>query len=75
MITSLPNVYDTPLSFSPQVSVKGEGSDHKISQIIPFSGTSTGLIIFSIYDISIRSGDKPPCMHIILSPIIADIGK
>ena len=42
---------------------------------VPESGTSTGLLILSIYWNVLRSGLKPPCIHIILSSIIAITGS
>ena len=41
-MTSVPNVYDTPRSFSAQPEMSRSGSDHRVSQSRPVSGTSIG---------------------------------
>jgi hypothetical protein len=41
---------------------------------MPVSGISVGLSIFKIYFGFYSSGDRPPCIHNILSSIIAEIG-
>jgi len=51
------------------------GSLHKRSQSKPVSGTSFGLSRDNIYLGMLNSGESPPCMHIILSSIKAEIGS
>lgn len=70
-----PKVNETPLSFNPQPFTSLPGSDQSKSQSRPESGTSVGRGRFLIWSKSVRSGDKPPCMHRILSSISAATGK
>ena len=46
-----------------------------LRDILPESGTSVGFYIFFICSMDCKSGDKPPCMHRILSSISAATGK
>ena len=73
-MTVSPNVYETPLSFSPQLDWPFSGSDHSKSHRSPSSGTSVGLVICYNCETVTSSGDKPPCMQRILSSIKAAIG-
>jgi len=84
MTTVSLNTYETPLSLSPhflgiKLRTNGElliaGSDHNISQRTPASGMQVGLLRLLIYYKLLRSGLKPPCMHIILSLTKAVTGK
>jgi len=65
----------TPRSFSSHYFSVCFGSLHRISQRSPVSGTSVGLSIFNIYLGTLSSGERPPCMHNILSSIMAEIGR
>ena len=42
---------------------------------LPVSGTSVGRITLRICSIFCKSGESPPCIHIIFSSITAAIGK
>ena len=71
-----------PLSFSFQPLIYSYlpassmlGSDHNKSHNKPESGTSVGLYIYLIYSKDVNSGDKPPCIHKILSSINAETGR
>lgn len=69
------NVQLTPRSFSSQSLSLYFGSLHRRSQSKPVSGTSFGLSRDNIYLGTLNSGERPPCMHIILSSIKAEIGS
>ena len=72
---SLPNVYETPRSFSPHPCTSLSGSDQSRSQSNPWSGTSVGRMMREIWSRRCRSGDRPPCMQMIFSSTTAATGK
>jgi hypothetical protein len=73
--TSGPNVYETPRSFSLQPFASLSGSDQRISQSRPVSGTSVGRKILLICAVLTRSGERPPWMQKIFSSTIAASGN
>lgn len=70
-----PKVYETPLSFIPQPLTSLLGSDQSKSQSRPESGMTVGRDKFLIWSKFCRSGERPPCIHNILSSIRAATGR
>lgn len=70
-----PNVYETPRSFSLQPFASLSGSDQRMSQSRPVSGTSVGRRILLICAVFTRSGERPPWMQKIFSSTTAASGN
>lgn len=73
-ITSWPKTKLTPLSDSPHILTLASGSAQRRSQRRPVSGISVGRTMELIWSTESRSGERPPCIHSILSSMRAATG-
>ena len=61
--------------YFPHTVMLGSGSDQRMSHSKPVSGTSQGRARFAICSICDSSGDRPPCIQMILSSMTAQHGR
>ena len=74
------DVADAALAFAPALEVDFGVAPQQVAEdafvkIEPVSGTSAGRLILSICWKLLRSGERPPCMQMILSSMMAMTGR